>query len=94
VSAQISEEGLPVSYSTRMLKSAVSIPEHELHTLNAIGLPEEDSINSIPNRYSEFEDVNINLTDGDGANTNFDKENSQIWQDRIVSDNSYYLLFI
>lgn len=87
VFGQISEGGIPVSFKYSMFKSSLAIPAHKSVVLNTRKLLEEDALNGITNRYSEFEDVRINLKDG--LNTSFASENGQIWQYQIVSENAF-----
>jgi len=90
--AQVSDGGLPLSYSNRFLKSNVSIPGYKLKTMNFEKLMEEDTQNNIDNRYSVFDEVSIDLKNG--YCISYPNEGGRIWQFKIVSGQAYSIQVI
>jgi PKD repeat protein len=90
--AQVSEEGFPLSKSVFQLKKGVEIPHFQLKNLEVEKLNREDELNNTPLRYSQFEDVNIDIKDG--LDTKISNPNGDIWQYKIVADSAVSIQII
>lgn len=82
--AQISEGGLPLSYTENNLKSAQAIPVFELQPLPIDALVAENDNNGTPYRYSEITSTVLDLKSG--LNTKL--ETGDIWRYTIASENA------
>ena len=90
LSAQISEGGLPQSYSAFSLKSTQPIPVFQLQTLSVDSLVNENEKNGTPYRYSAVTSTSIDLRSG--LNTHL--SSGEIWRYTISSENAKSLKII
>ncbi len=85
---QISEGGFPLTYQIPPLKNTTNIPVYNLQSMNVDQLIKEDHANnSIPERYSIFEKVNINIKDK-GLYNELENYNGKIWRYQIAATNA------
>ena len=82
--AQISEGGLPPSYSTSNLKSAQPVPIIQLQNLQIDELINENYNNGTPFRYSKITSTSLDLKSG----LNTQLASGEIWRYTISSDNA------
>ncbi len=85
--AQLSEGGMPYSFSQTRLKTQVKLPEYHLKKLNADNLKQEDIENPSPFRYSIFEEVYIDIKSG--VSTEINEPKGTIWRQVISSENAF-----
>lgn len=86
--AQISEGGDPLSYSGSLLKSSVEIPIHTTKRIDIDMLLREDMQTRTPDRYSVFEDVQIDIKEK-GVEIDLPEEEGKVWLYNIESDNAF-----
>jgi PKD repeat protein len=85
LSAQVKVPGLPESFSIRT-KQAVIFPGKTLEALDTAALIEEDKKMSIINRYSQVQELNIDIKE-QGAKTEISGK-GYIWRYQITSENA------
>ncbi|HEX3009945.1 MAG TPA: serine protease, partial [Bacteroidales bacterium] len=92
IRAQISEGGMPYSFSMTQLKSQKSLPEKKLARFDEEKLKEEDARNPTPIRYSIFEEVNVDLKSGTSSPVN--EPQGTIWRYVFSSERGYSVQII
>ncbi len=85
--AQLSEGGMPYSFNQTHLKANSLVPEVKLRSLNEKKLKDEDAENPTPQRYSQFEDVNIDIKTG--TLTLNEDPKGKIWRYAISSETAF-----
>ena len=91
--AQISEGGLPVSFSIPNLKGTNTLPRYALKSFDQSALAQEDAVRPVPFRYAVFEDVSIDLRTA-GVATRISQTAGTIWRLGLVCDGAYSLQLI
>jgi PKD repeat protein len=84
--AQVSENGIPYSFSIPQLKNTVAVPKYIPENLNISKLLEEDKMNPSPFRYAVFEDITIDIK-GSGKSDEIPGLGT-IWRYRIETNNA------
>lgn len=88
LSGQISEGGFPLTYQIPALKNTTDIPVYNLKDMDIDQLIKEDhTTSSIPERYSIFETVNINIKDK-GVHYEIEECHGKIWRYQIAATNA------
>jgi len=85
--AQISEGGLPYSYSNSLLKSGVNVPTYVGEQIDIDRLLNEDKQTKTINRYSIFKDVLIDIKEN-GVEIDLPENKGKVWLYNIESPNA------
>lgn len=88
VFGQIAEPGIPHSFRNSYLKSSTAIPQKTLQPIDIKSLEAEDLRDGIHNRYSIFEEIDVDVRD-EGVSTPVPEANGTIWRYRVASQNAH-----